>query len=120
MRFLIYAKGTKIKLTQPWEVHTHPGQYDVSASRTFVLAKGTVLSIHDIDIRGNARYPKSMGFYICKGGCPMNPELEQSGFIVSLTEAANAEFELNGKVDAKLNDLDLALVQMNEEIKQNK
>ncbi len=123
MRFLIYAKGTKIKLTQPWEVKPHPGRaYDggpIRAPNTFILDKGTVLNIHDIDIRGCSSYPKSMKFYIPVGGCPKNVKLETSSFYVTLNEAANAEFELNGKADAKLNDLDLALIQINEEIKAN-
>ena len=57
-----------------------------------------------------------MKFYILKDGCPKDPSLEQQTFTVSLAEAANAEFELNSKVDAKLNDLDLAILKIKEEV----
>lgn len=125
MKLSIFVKGTKIKLTQPWEVHTgliyrtyNKGEFKPS-EKLFDLPKGTVLSIHDIDIRGNANPSKCVSFYICKGGCPGNISLEQKGFSVSLAEALNCDFELNSKADYVLNDLGKILEDIDKEIKNN-
>ena len=125
MQLHLFAKGTKLKLSQPWEVNFHPegsrlynhNSGDYKILEKVVRAKGTILSLHDIDIRGGGRTPKSVKFFICKGGCPTKPEYESQCFHVTLNEAANADFEFSSRGDAKLNDLESAYLQIEKEIK---
>lgn len=121
MNLSILAKGTKLKLSKDWSPIFHEERPSIYANgiryEHIVLKKGSVLSLHDIDIRGNCKVPKCVKFLIPKKGCPHNPEYEGQAFFVHLNNVSDLEFELNSKADRVLNDFEEALKIIKEEIK---
>lgn len=115
MQLQIYAKGTKLKLTKDWEFVLH--EATVVTPVVLSLKKGTILSIHDIDIRGNCAVPKSVKFMIPKKGCPSNTLLESTTFHVHLNQLNTLEFELNSKADLILNDIESIIGSIDKELK---
>lgn len=108
MQLQIYAKGTKLKLTKDWEFECHQdGDYLLPQHFINILRAGTILSIHDIDIRGNCKVPRSVKFMIPKKGCPSKPVYESQSFHVHFNQLNTLEFELNSKADLVLNDIEL-------------
>lgn len=105
MKLTVYTKGTKLRLTKDWEfiIHEDGVKSYFTKNKLWVLPAGTVISLHDIDIRGNAQVPQSVTFYICKKGCPSNPRYEQTYLEVSFDQLEELEFEFNSKADKELN-----------------
>ena len=121
MNLQIYAKGTKLRLTKDWNFQCHKDGYGLmsySPTNSYTLQAGTILSIHDIDIRGNCKVPRSVCFLIPKKGCPSDDFYESQTFHVDFNQLDNLEFELNSKADLKLNSIKLKdmISSINEEL----
>lgn len=119
MKLQIYAKGTKLKLTKDWEFECHEEGDSLTPDGFCLLQKGTILSIHDIDIRGNCKTPRSVKFLIPKKGCPSDLRFEQQTFHVDFNQLDTLEFEFASKADKVLNGLDSIVKDIEEELSLN-
>lgn len=118
MKLSLLTKGTKLKLSKDWLAIFHEETYDCLGTKelSVLLKRGTVLSLHDIDIRNSGSAPRSVRFYIGAKCCPNNPTYEQKKFFVHFKDLDDLEFELNSKADKVLNEFDEALKTIKEEI----